>query len=56
MQKISAANTMILTQKSNIMKMLRACRKIVHVQKFKKLIIFKINFEERNKVLKSNEF
>ena len=45
-----------LTRELNIMNTLFAQKNIVEIKKFKKLIIFKIIFEESKKILKSNDF
>ena len=56
MQKISAIEMNILTQKLNIENTLIARKNIIKVKKFKKLMIFKIIFEENKKILKFNDF
>ena len=55
-QKINAAKMIILTHKSNIENTLTACKNIVKIKKFKELIIFKVIFERRKKILKFNDF
>ena len=55
-QKISAAKIIALTHKLNTINTLFVRKNIVEVKKFKKLIIFKIIFEENKKILKSNDF
>ena len=56
MQKMNAAKIMALTRELNIMNTLLARKNIVEIRKFKKLMIFKIIFEESKKILKSNNF
>ena len=56
MQKMNATKIIALTRESNTMNMLFARKNIVEIKKFKKLIIFKIIFEESRKILKSNDF
>ena len=56
MQKISAAKMIALTRKSNINNTLTVRKNIVKIKRFKKLIIFKIIFEESKKILKFNNF
>ena len=56
MQKMSAAEMIALTHKSNIENTLTARKNIVKVRKFKRLMIFKIVFEESKKILKFNNF
>ena len=56
MQKMSAAKMIALTCKSNIKDMLTARKNIVKIRKFKKLMIFRIIFEENKKILKFNDF
>ena len=55
-QKMSAAEMIILTCKSNIENTLTARKNIVKVKKFKKLMIFRIIFEKSKKILKFNDF
>ena len=56
MQRMNAAEMIVLTRKSNIKNTLTARKNIVEVKKFKKLMIFKIVFEESKKILKFNDF
>ena len=56
MQKISATEMIILTRESNIENTLIARKNIIKIKKFKKLMIFKIIFEESKKILKFNNF
>ena len=56
MQRMNAAEMIILTRKSNIENTLIARKNIVEIKKFKKLIIFRIIFEESKKILKFNDF
>ena len=53
---MNVAKIIVLTRESNTMNMLSARKNIVEVKKFKKLMIFKIIFEESKKILKSNDF
>ena len=55
-QKMSAAKMIILTRKSNIENTLTARKNIVEIKKFKKLMIFRVVFEESKKILKFNDF
>ena len=56
MQKMSAAKIIALTRELNTMNTLFAQKNIVKIKKFKKLMIFRIIFEEIKKILKSNDF
>ena len=56
MQKINAAKIIVLTCKSNINDTLTTRKNIVKIKKFKKLMIFKMIFEESKKILKFNNF
>ena len=56
MQKMSAAEMIILICKLNIENTLTARKNIVKIRKFKKLIVFKIIFEKNKKILKFNTF
>ena len=56
MQKMNAAEMMILTYKLNIINTLRTRKKLIVVQKFKKVMIFRMIFEKSRKILISNEF
>ena len=56
MQKMNTMKIIALTRKSNTMNTLFAQKNIVEIKKFKKLIIFKIIFEESKRILKSNDF
>ena len=49
MQKINTTEMIALIQKLNIKDMLIARKNIIKIRKFKKLIIFKIIFEENKK-------
>ena len=53
---MNAAKIIALTRELNTMNMLPARKNIVEIKKFKKLIIFRIIFEESKKILKSNDF
>ena len=55
-QKISAAEMIARTRELNIENMLIVCKNIVKIKKFKKLMIFRIIFEENKKILKFNKF
>ena len=56
MQKMNAMKIIALTCESDTMNMLPARKNIVEIKKFKKLMIFRIIFEENKKILKSNDF
>ena len=56
MQKMNATEMIVLTRELNIENTLTARKNIVEVKKFKKLMIFKIIFEENKKILKFNNF
>ena len=56
MQKMNAAEIMILTRESNIVNRRRAHRNIIDVRKFERLMMFRVISEESRKVLKSNKF
>ena len=56
MQKMNAAEMIVLIRESNIENTLTARKNIVEIKKFKKLIIFKIIFEGSKKILKFNDF
>ena len=56
MQRMNATKIIALTYKLNIKNTLIARKNIVEVKKFKKLMIFKIIFEESKKILKFNDF
>ena len=56
MQRMSATEMIVLTRESDIKDTLTARKNIVEVKKFKKLMIFKIIFEESKKILKFNDF
>ena len=47
---------MTLTRELNTMNTLFAQKNIVEIRKFKKLMIFKVVFEESKKILKLNDF
>ena len=51
MQKINAAKIIALICKLNIKNMLTARKNIVKIKKFKKLMIFKVIFENSKKIL-----
>ena len=55
-QKMSAAKIIVLTRELNIDDTLTARKKIVKIKKFKKLIIFRVIFEENKKISKLNDF
>ena len=56
MQKMNAAEVIVLTYKLNIENTLIARKNIIKFKKFKKLMIFKIIFEKSKKTLKFNDF
>ena len=56
MQRMSATEMIILICESDIENMLTARKNIVEVKRFKKLMIFKVIFEESKKILKFNNF
>ena len=56
MQKMSTIKIIILTRESNIENTLTICKNIVKIKRFKRLMIFQINFEENKKILKFNDF
>ena len=56
MQKMSAIKIIALTYESNIKNTLTIRKNIVKIKRFKKLMIFKIIFEESKKILKFNDF
>ena len=53
---MNAVKMIVLTCKSNIKNTLIARKNIVKIKRFKKLMIFKIIFEESKKILKFNDF
>ena len=53
---MNAAKIMILIYKFNITNTLTARKNIRKVQKFNKLIVFKMIFEKSKRVLKLNDF
>ena len=53
---MNAANIIALTRKLNIENILIARKNIIKIRKFKKLMIFRIIFEESKKILKFNNF
>ena len=53
---MSAAKIIALTCKLNIDDMLTARKNIVKIRKFKRLMIFRVIFEENKKILKFNNF
>ena len=53
---MNAAKMIILIRESNIENTLIARKNIVEIRKFKKLMIFRIIFEENKKILKFNDF
>ena len=55
-QKMNAAEIIVLTRESNIENTLTARKNIVKIKKFKKLMIFRIIFEKSKKILKFNDF
>ena len=56
MQKMNATKIIALTRKSDTMNTLSARKNIVEIKRFKKLIIFKVIFEENKKILKLSDF
>ena len=56
MQRMNATEMIVLTRESNIENTLTARKNIIKIRKFKKLMIFKIIFEENKKILKFNDF
>ena len=56
MQKMNAAKMIILTHELNIKNTLTARKNIIKIKRFKKLMIFRIIFEENKKILKFNDF
>ena len=56
MQKMNVTKIIALTRELNTMNTLSARKNIVEIRKFKKLIIFRIIFEENKKILKLNDF
>ena len=56
MQRMSATEMITLTCESNIKNTLIVRKNIVEIKRFKKLMIFKIIFEESKKILKFNDF
>ena len=56
MQKMSAAKMIALTHKLNINDTLIARKNVVKIKRFKKLMIFRVIFEESKKILKFNNF
>ena len=55
-QRISAAEMIVLTRESDIENTLVARKNIVEIRRFKKLMIFRVVFEESKKILKFNDF
>ena len=55
-QRMNATEIIALTCKSNIENTFIACKNIIKIKKFKKLMIFKIIFKENKKILKFNNF
>ena len=55
-QKMSAAEMIVLIRESNIEDTLIARKNIVKIKRFKKLMIFKVVSEENKKILKFNDF
>ena len=55
-QKMNAAKIIALIRKLNIDDTLTARKNIVKIKKFKKLMIFRMIFEESKKILKFNNF
>ena len=53
---MNAIEIIVLIYKSNIEDTLPACKNIIKIKKFIKLIIFKIIFEKSKKILKFNNF
>ena len=56
MQKMSATKIIVLICKLNIENTLTACKNIVKIKSFTKLMIFKMIFKENKKILKFNDF
>ena len=56
MQNINTAKMIVLIYKSNIENTLTARKNILKIEKFKKLIIFKLIFEKSKKLLEFNNF
>ena len=56
MQKINTTKIIVLIYELNIKNTLTACKNIVKIKRFKKLMIFKIIVEENKKILKFNDF
>ena len=53
---MSAKEIMTLTREFNVAITLTACKNIIKMQKFKKLLMFRMIFERSKKILKSNDF
>ena len=53
---MNATKIIVLTYESNIKNTLIERKNIIKIKKFKKLIIFRIIFEESKKILKFNNF
>ena len=53
---MNTTKIIILTRESNFKDTLTARKNIVKVKKFKKLMIFRMIFEENKKILKFNDF
>ena len=56
MQKMNTTKIIVLIYKLNIENTLITRKKIVKIKKFKKLMIFKVIFEKKKKILKFNNF
>ena len=56
MQKMNATEMIVLTRESDIENTLTARKNIVKIKRFKKLMIFRVVFEESKKILKFNDF
>ena len=54
--KMNITKIVVLTRELNTMNTLSARKNIVEIRKFKKLMIFRIIFEESKKTLKLNDF
>ena len=55
-QKINIMKMIALTRESDIINTLITHKNIIEIKKFKKLMMFKIIFEESRRILKLNDF
>ena len=55
-QKMSAAEVIVLICESDIENTLATRKIIVKIRRFKKLMVFRVVFEESKKILKFNDF